>query len=364
MPDKPAATIRALTAAPLTVVMVGAGRIGALHAANILPRDDVRLVAVVDPDDCAAERVAARHPGCLVTGSLCKAISATRPQAVMINAPTDTHVDLIETAARAGLAIFCEKPVDLSMDRVLRAAGWVRRAGVPFMIGFHRRCDPSHAEARAAILDNAVGRVLQLRVASRDPSPPPLDYLKRSGGIFRDMMIHDIDQLRFLSGREFTHVHAIGGRMIDQARFDAADDFDTATATFWTEDGVTAQVINARASPTGFEQRIEVYGADGALRIDAPSRSSLSIETKGGKKGAPFHHHFPDRYALAYRAELGNFVDAVREERPPSPGMEDAIRSLAMADAAERSARTGQIVAIDTMSAPSFREEAGKREPA
>ncbi|MEO1105054.1 MAG: Gfo/Idh/MocA family oxidoreductase [Pseudomonadota bacterium] len=336
---------------PLRVALVGAGRIGRLHAANVLARVDAHLVAVMDPDNAAAGAIAARHAGAAVYPSLADAIAAAGPHIVIIGSPTDTHVDLIEEAARARLAIFCEKPVDLAMPRVLGANKTLAAHPVPFMLGFHRRRDPAHQSARKTVAGGKIGRLVQMRVSSRDPAPPPLGYLKRSGGIFRDMMIHDIDQLRFQSGAEFTHVHAIGGRVIDPDTFAAADDFDVATATFWTADGLVAVIQNCRASPVGFEQRMELFGTEGALRIDSPGRAELTLESAEGRLGEPLHHHFPERYGDAYRAELADFIAAVRAGTQPAPGMNDAIRSLAMADAADQSARTGAIIEIDTVSA-------------
>lgn len=244
--------------------------------------------------------------------------------------------------------MFCEKPVDLAMSRVEEAVAALRDHPVPFMIGFHRRHDPTHRAARDTIRDGRIGRVVQARIVSADPAPPPPDYLRRSGGIFRDMMIHDLDQLRFLLGVEFVGVHAIGSRLLDPGTFEAVDDFDTATATFWTADGVACVVQNARRSAVGFEQRVEVRGAEGAVRVENPGRTSLAVDGAEGRRWDALHHHFPARYAEAYRAELAAFVTALREGAAPEPGIDAAVRSLAMADAAERSAREGRAVEIDT----------------
>ena len=332
---------------PLAVCLVGAGRIGALHAGNMLANPDVRVLSVVDTNRTAAERVAARHPHAVAHASLEEACAAAALDAVMICSPTDTHLALIEAAARAGLAIFCEKPVDLDHGRVLRAVAALDTNPVPFMIGFHRRRDPTHAAARAAVRSGQVGRIVQMRLLARDPAPPPLDYLKRSGGIFRDMMIHDLDQARFLLGEEFVGVHAVGGRLLDPDLFEAADDFDTATAMFWTAGGTVCTILNARRSAVGFEQRVELFGAEGTVRIDNPGRTSLTIDGAAGRCADVLDHHFPERYASAYRAELAAFVEAVAGGETPTPGLEDARRALVLADAAERSARGNASVAID-----------------
>lgn len=328
----------------MDVGLVGAGRIGRLHAANLAARADARLAFVVDVDAGAAAALA-RPAEAPVFQDLAEALDRAPCDAVMICSPTDTHVDAIEMAAARGRAIFCEKPVDLSIGRVEQAVAAVARHGVPFMIGFHRRFDPTHRAARDARRDGRIGPLEQMAITARDPGPPPAEYVARSGGIFRDMMIHDLDQARFLSDDEFVGVYARGGDLTG-ANFTALGDVDTATAVFWTEGGLTCTVQNSRRAVYGFDQRIELFGARGALRIDNPRPDTLSIDDAAGTHVGRLFHHFPERYAAAYRAELDHFIARVSAGEAPETGIEDGRRSLLMADAAALSLKEGRPVDI------------------
>lgn len=328
----------------LEIGLSGAGRIGKLHAANLASRADVRLTFVVDSNIAAANALAA-PAGAAVFATLAEALEHASCDAVMICSPTDTHVDAIELVARRGLAIFCEKPIDLSIARVDQAIAAVQRHGVPFMIGFHRRFDPTHRAARDALNAGRVGRIEQMAIVARDPGPPPAEYVKRSGGIFRDMMIHDLDQARFLSGSEFVGVYVRGGDLIG-AGFSALGDVDTATAVFWTADGVVCTIQNSRRAVYGFDQRIEVFGERGALRVDNPRPTTLTVDDASGTHTDCLFNHFPGRYAAAYRAEMDAFIAGVRGGTPLAPGVEDARRSLILADAAALSLKEGRPVDI------------------
>lgn len=328
----------------LRVGLLGAGRIGKLHAANLASRADVRLEFVVDSNAAAAEALAApARAG--VFSALSDALDRATCDAVMICSPTDTHVDAIEMVAGRGLAIFCEKPIDLSIARVDQAVAAVRRHGVPFMIGFHRRFDPTHRAAHDALGSGRIGRLEQMAIVARDPGPPPAEYVTRSGGIFRDMMIHDLDQARFLSGSEFVGVYARGADLIG-AGFTALGDVDTASAVFWTAEGVVCTIQNSRRAVYGFDQRIELFGERGALRIENPRPTLLTVDDAAGTHADRLFDHFPGRYAAAYRAEMDHFISGVRDGTLLDPGVEDARRSLVLADAAALSLREGRPVDI------------------
>ena len=324
--------------------LLGAGRIGNLHAANLASRTDVHLEFVVDLNTPAAESIAAPARAA-VFSTLSDALARAAPDAVMICSPTDTHVDAIEQVAERGLAVFCEKPIDLSLARVDQAIAAVQRQEVPFMIGFHRRFDPTHRAAHDALRSGRIGRLEQMAIVARDPEPPPAAYVTRSGGIFRDMMIHDLDQARFLSGSEFVGVYVRGGDLIG-AGFTALGDVDTASAVFWTAEGVVCTIQNSRRAVYGFDQRIELFGERGALRVDNPRPTALTIDDAAGTHVDPLFNHFPGRYAAAYRAEMDHFISAIRDGTPLSPGLEDARRSLVLADAAALSLKEGRPVDI------------------
>lgn len=329
---------------PLKFGLLGAGRIGRLHAANLASRTDARLVFAVDPNLAAADGLA-KPARAASFASLSEALDRVPCDAVMICSPTDTHVDAIEEVADRGRAIFCEKPIDLSIARVDKAVAAVRRHGVPFMIGFHRRFDPTHRAARDARRDGRLGRLEQMSIVARDPAPPPAEYVARSGGIFRDMMIHDLDQARFLSDAEFVGVYARGGDLTGGG-FAALGDVDTASAMFWTADGLVCTVQNSRRAVYGFDQRIELFGERGALRIENMRPTALTVDDSAGTHVDRLFNHFPERYAAAYKAELASFIAGVRDGTPLQAGVEDARRSLILADAAALSLKEGRAVDI------------------
>ena len=330
--------------------LLGAGRIATLHAANIARAADMRLVLVHDPERGRAEALARRH-GAAVAASAAEILASAEVAAVAICSPTDTHAELVEQAATAGKAIFCEKPIDLELRRVLACRDWLERHPVPFAIGFHRRFDPHHVALRDAIRAGRVGRVEQIRMVSRDPAPPPLDYLRRSGGIFRDMMIHDLDQMRFLLEEPPVGVFARGEVMIEPA-IAGVPDHDTATAVFWAASGATVTIQNSRRAVYGFDQRVEVFGSGGTLAMDNVPLTRTTLADADGYRSPALPEHFPERYAEAYRNELAALAAALAAGRPPAPGMAAAIDALVLADAATRSAELGRPVAIDGTAMP------------
>ena len=347
----------------LRFCLIGVGRIGRLHAQNVSLTDGATIAAVADPDLKAAAAVAEKF-GARVFAEAGEAINSVKVDAVLICSPTDTHVAMIELAAAARLPIFCEKPVDLNIDRVIRAMKAVESAGVFFTIGFHRRFDPAHREAFEARVSGRIGRLEQMTLIARDPAPPPPEYVRRSGGIFRDMMIHDIDQARYLAGEEFIGVIARGSCMIDP-KFEELGDFDTATALFWTSTGLTCTIQNSRRSVYGFDQRAELFGERGVIRAGNPRQSTLAIEDSTGVHGSSLHHFFPPRYKDAYRNELQHFIASITEGLPPEPSISDGYKSMIMANGATTSAREGRAVTLvydDDTTAPVLSSHAGDRD--
>jgi myo-inositol 2-dehydrogenase / D-chiro-inositol 1-dehydrogenase len=322
----------------IKVGLLGAGRIGRIHGANVAASGQAKLVAVADALPEAAISLA-YELGARVDSA--DAILSTRDiDAVLICSPTDTHADLIEAAVKAGKAVFCEKPVDLSSERIMRCLEVVNASGKPLMIGFNRRFDPSFAEAHRRIRGGAIGAVEMVSIISRDPSPPPASYVARSGGLFRDMMIHDLDMARFLLGEEPVEVHAVGSCLVD-AGIGEAGDVDTAAVLLKTASGKIAQITNSRRATYGYDQRFEVHGAKGMVRAQNVPLTTVETATEAGFMIDPVLPFFLERYAAAYRAELAHFLNALETGTKPSPSGEDGLRAQLLADAATQAHQTG-----------------------
>lgn len=324
----------------LSFAVLGAGRIGQIHARNVAANGRVRLTGVYDVDAAAAQKLAAACGAEVI--SLDAAFEA---DAVVICTPTDTHADFIERAAKAGKAVFCEKPVDLSEARVRACLDVVKAAGTKLMVGFNRRFDPSFNALKTRILAGEIGSVELLTILSRDPSPPPVSYIARSGGLFRDMMIHDLDMARFLLGEEPVEVFAAASALVDPAIGEAGD-VDTAAVTLKTASGKLCQISNSRRATYGYDQRIEVHGSKGLLRAGNMTQTTVESATATGFTTDPALPFFLERYASAYRAELDAFIDALVDGKPITPDGSDGLKSLILADAATESAKTGKPVRV------------------
>ncbi len=272
-------------------------------------------------------------------------IDSPNIDALVICTPTDTHADLIERGARAGKRIFCEKPVSLDAERTRACLKVVEESGAALMIGFNRRFDPSFSTLRRRIHDGEIGEVELVTILSRDPSPPPLDYIARSGGLFRDMMIHDFDMARFLLGEEPAEVHAVGSCLVDPAIGDAGD-VDTAAVMMKTASGKIAQISNSRRATYGYDQRIEVHGSRGLLAAGNRRTTTVKFAGASGYRVDPALPFFLERYAEAYRAELDAFVTGVLDGAPLSPTGRDGLNAQRIADAATAAARSGKAVQL------------------
>ena len=323
----------------LDIAVLGAGRIGRIHAGNVAAHPGARLIGIADTDPAAAALVAAAHDVRPIGVE-----DAMRADAVLIASPTPTHADYVERAAAAGRAVFCEKPIDLSEERVRRCLAAVRRAGVVMMTGFNRRFDPHFVSLKQRLDAGEIGTLELLTIISRDPSPPPLSYVANSGGLFRDMMIHDLDMARFLLGEEPVAVAAIASCLIDPA-IGAAGDVDTALVMLRTASGQLCQISNSRRATYGYDQRIEAHGAAGLLQAGNVVPTTVRVATAAGFRSDPVQPFFLERYAAAYRAELDAFVKAARGEGPASPDGEDGLRALLLANAAVEAAKTGSSLA-------------------
>ena len=328
----------------MRIGLLGAGRIGQIHGRSAAAHKSASLAAVTDVDAKAAGAIAA-ETGASVANSIADIINDKSIDAILICTPTDTHADLIEQGAKAGKAIFCEKPVDLSAERVRACLKVVADTRAKLMIGFNRRFDPSFASLQKRLAAGEVGKPEIVTILSRDPAPPPVSYITRSGGLFRDMMIHDLDMARFLLGEEPVEVSAMAACLVDPA-IGQAGDIDTAVVTLKTKSGRLAQISNSRRATYGYDQRIEVHGSGGLLRAHNQHATTVEKATGDGFASDPALHFFLQRYADAYRAEMDTFVTGVTEGKPLAPTGEDGLKALLLADAAEKSAKTGQSVRL------------------
>jgi myo-inositol 2-dehydrogenase/D-chiro-inositol 1-dehydrogenase len=329
--------------APLRIGIVGVGRIGRMHA-ELLERQvpGAAVSAVFDAHPPSARDTAARL-GVATAETAHDVIQAPDVDAVAICSPTDTHADLIVAAAQAGKAIFCEKPVSLDLAEVDRALAAVRTAGVPFQIGFNRRFDPAHASVAAAVAAGTIGEPHLVRITSRDPAPPPLDYVKHSGGLFLDMTIHDFDMARYVTGSEVVEVFGRGAIRVEPG-FAEADDVDTAVVLLTHADGCLTTIDNSRRAVYGYDQRVEVFGSGGMARSDNPAAHTGTVATAEGVVHTTLPYFFLDRYVPSYVREWEAFVEAVRAGTAPPVGPADARAPLVIGLAAWRSVREGRPV--------------------
>lgn len=327
----------------LRVGLIGAGRIGKVHAASITQHKGSHLVSVADVVAENAFALATEYD--INTDSADGIIEDPSIHAVLIASSTDTHCDLIEAAAAAGKAVLCEKPVDLSLERAEICLERVSSATAPVMIGFNRRFDNNFATLEAAVIAGEIGKTEMLSITSLDPAPPPIDYIRVSGGLFRDMMIHDFDMANFLMKDLPETVSATGSCLVNPA-IAAEGDVDTAVATLSYSDGKIAVIKNSRRAAYGYDQRLELFGSDGALRVENVNESSVVKSTADGISSAKPLYFFLERYMPAYSAVWSSFVTAIELGTEVPVTLRDGVNALAISEAAAQSCRTGQPVAL------------------
>ncbi|SFU03232.1 inositol 2-dehydrogenase [Mesorhizobium sp. YR577] len=323
--------------------LLGAGRIGKVHAKAVASNPQAQLVAVADAFEKAAKELAGAY-GCAIR-TIDEIEKAGDIDAVIICTPTDTHADLIERFAKAGKAIFCEKPIDLDVKRVEKCLAVVEKTGATLMVGFNRRFDPHFAAVRKAIDDGAIGDVEMVTITSRDPGAPPVDYIKRSGGIFRDMTIHDFDMARFLLGEDPVSVSAHASVLVDK-KIGEAGDFDSVSVILETASGKQAVISNSRRATYGYDQRIEVHGSKGMVAAENQRPVSIEIANGTGYTRPPLHDFFMTRYTEAYANEIAAFIAAMSKGKKASPSGRDGLIALALADAALKSAKEGKTIRL------------------
>ena len=326
------------------IAVLGCGRIGAMHAANIAAHPRARLAAVQDINRATAEAVAAAT-GAPVMESAAAVLASPEVDAVLIATATDTHVDLLEQAVAAGKPVLCEKPIDLSLARVNRCAAAIRGTKLPIQIGFVRRFDPGHKAVHDAVRSGRIGTLHQVIVTSRDPGLAPEAYLKVSGGILRDMTIHDFDMARYILGEEPSEVFATGSRLVAPALMETLGDHDTVTVVMRTASGKQAIITNSREATYGYDQRVEAFGNQGMAVSENRRPHHATLSGKGfTDHAAPLLHFFIERYREAFDAEISAFVEAVETGSPAVVGFEDGRLALALAEAALQSIAEGRVV--------------------
>jgi myo-inositol 2-dehydrogenase/D-chiro-inositol 1-dehydrogenase len=327
----------------LRVGLLGAGRIGQVHAVSIAGNRRSTLVAVSDVHEQAAAKLAEEYGAEARTSE--EIIADPSIDAVLVATSTDTHSDLIEAATAAGKAVLCEKPVDLSLERARACLERVKASGRPVMIGFNRRFDPNFAALKAASEAGEIGKSELLSITSFDPAPPPVSYIKVSGGLFRDMMIHDFDMANFIMGEHPVTVRAVGSSIVDP-EIGKAGDVDTAVVTLTYANGRLAVIKNSRRAVYGYDQRVELLGAEGLLQANNMLENTLVRSTTAGVVSAKPTYFFLERYMPAYAAEWEAFVAALLDGERQPVTLEDGIAALAMAEAATESAKSGKAVEI------------------
>jgi myo-inositol 2-dehydrogenase / D-chiro-inositol 1-dehydrogenase len=325
--------------------VLGCGRIGRMHALNLArhPRADLAYVYDIAADAAAAM---ADATGARRAAEVDQILGAADVAAVLIASPTDTHLDLLVRAVEAGKAVLCEKPIDLDLAKVDASWGRIKERNPTIMVGFNRRFDASLKAVRDRIHAGEIGKLEQVVITSRDPGPPPLAYIATSGGLFRDMTIHDFDMARYLMG-DIATVHATGANLVDPA-IEQAGDIDAAMLTLVAKSGAICQISNSRRSSYGYDQRIEAFGEKGMLQAGNQRPTTVSFWGADATEAQdPVLNFFIERYTPAYLAEIDHFVDCVENGTVPLASYRDGREALRLADAALESMRTGQTVRLE-----------------
>ena len=324
--------------------VIGAGRIGKVHAKTIALNSKAQLAYVADAVPQAAADLAALYGAKVATVE--EIMKASDVDAILIGSPTGFHAEQIQMASNNGKAIMCEKPVSMKVSTIEETLKVVEKNKSTLMIGFNRRFDPNFAELESIIRRGDIGEVEMCTVISRDPAPPPAEYVKGSGGLFADMMIHDFDMARFLVGEEFVIVNALGAALVDKAIGEAGD-VDTAAVQMQTMSGKIAVITNSRRASYGYDQRMEVHGSKGMVHAKNVHNTTVEVLNKSGYKTDPIQNFFLERYGAAYANELNTFINAVETgNRDPKPNGFDGLQAQKLAEAATESWKTGKPVKV------------------
>ena len=325
------------------IALVGAGRMGSLHAINVASSSRLELAAVADHNSALAKELAVRSGASV----LCFEEILANPgiDAVIVGSSTSSHLENVIAAVRAGKPVFCEKPLSLDADTLAAALPEIEASGVPVFIGFNRRFDPHLRALKRKLAAEEVGKAETLHIINHDPAPPNLAFVPRSGGLFKDFTIHDFDTAAWLLEEPFVEIFAAGSCLIEP-EVGALGDIDTAKLILRGASGTLCMISNSRRTGYGYDQRVELFGSKGALRVDNVPTTEVAALTADGVRGEPFPYSFAERYSDGYRAEMDHFADVLDGSAAPATGPRDSLRALRLADAAERSMRQGAPVAI------------------
>jgi myo-inositol 2-dehydrogenase/D-chiro-inositol 1-dehydrogenase len=327
----------------INFALFGAGRIGTIHGANVAANKQAILVGVCDPYQPNVDKLITELGCAQMTEQ--EIFTDDSIDAVLICSATDTHADLIEQAVAAGKHVFCEKPIDLSLKRVQQCTQIVEQSDRKALVAFNRRFDPNFQLLQQRLAAGQIGTVELVTIISKDPSPPPVEYISSSGGMFRDMTIHDFDMARFLLGEEIDAVSAHGSCLVDPAIGEAGD-IDTAVINLTTTSGKLAQISNSRRASFGYDQRIEVHGSKGMLVALNVNENSVTAYSESGVSSAKPLYFFLERYKAAYQAELDSFIRALQGETVSYPSMNDGLQALMLAEAAILSCQSHRTVKL------------------
>ena len=327
----------------IRVGLLGTGRIGSLHAETIASHRESTLHAVSDIDNESASKLATQYGSVVKTAD--EIISDPNVDAILIATSTDTHSDFIEKASAAGKAILCEKPVDLSLTRAKKCLDKVSAANNPIMVGFNRRFDPNFAQLKKSLDGGEIGKRELLTITSFDPAPPPISYVKTSGGLYRDMMIHDFDLSNFIMDELPITISAVGHSLVNP-EIGTSGDVDTAVVTMVYADGKITVIKNSRRAAYGYDQRIEILGSEGLLQAENIVENSVVKSTSAGVLSAKPKYFFLERYTAAFKAEWDAFVKSIQDHKPVPVTLEDGVAALAMAEAATQSQNTGKSIQL------------------
>lgn len=331
---------------PLQIGVVGTGRIGKLHVNNLMTRvKNAAVVAVSDVVPESARALAAQWSIPKVYADYKALVQDPEVQAVLVCSSTDTHSTIAYDAVQAGKHVFCEKPIDFDLGRIQKVIDAVQAAGVKFQVGFNRRFDRNFKKVREQVQQGAIGDPHIVMVTSRDPAPPPVEYVKVSGGIFLDMMIHDFDMVRYLSGSEVTEVFANGAVLVDPSIGEAGD-IDTAIVTLKFANGAIGVINNSRKAVYGYDQRVEVFGSKGCITADNETPNLTTLSTSEGVTREKPLYFFLERYNDAFIEEMNGFVQAVLEDKPTLVNATDGLKPVVIAMAAKKSLETGMPVRL------------------
>ncbi len=324
----------------INICIIGAGRIAKIHARNLDNIQGVNILYVVDKSAESATKLAQKYNA--KVSSLEDALKDPLTSAVLILSPTDTHADYMQLAAKAGKHIFCEKPIDLDVSKTIKTLNLVKDCAVICSVGFNRRYDPQFSLLRKSISEGKVGEVQLVSITSRDPEPPSLDYVASSGGIFKDMMIHDLDMARWLLGEEPSEVFATGSCLIDPSFSDYLD-LDTVAVILKTNSGKICQINNSRKAVYGYDQRVEVFGSQGMLQAKNNTETRLSFSNENGVHTENPKYFFLERYKESFEDEMLDFINCITTGKRPIVNQDDGLAALILAEAAHESVKKNQV---------------------